>query len=114
MLQFYMDHHIPAAITDGLRRRGIDCLTADEDGAARTADARLLERAAQLSRILGSFDSDFLAITAEWLSIKNRFHGLVFANLNKLTPARAIEDLAIIAEVLGAQEVVDQIIFIPL
>ena len=34
MLSVYMDHHVPAAITEGLRSRGIDVLTAFEDGHA--------------------------------------------------------------------------------
>ena len=32
-LQLYMDHHVPSAITRGLRQRGIDVLTAQQDDA---------------------------------------------------------------------------------
>ncbi len=31
-IQFYMDVHIRRSITDGLRRIGLDVLTAQEDG----------------------------------------------------------------------------------
>jgi len=48
MLAVYMDHHVPAAITDGLRSRGIDVLTALEDGHADADDPVLL------ARVLGS------------------------------------------------------------
>lgn len=34
MLSFYMDHHVFSSITRGLRERGIDVLTAEEDGCA--------------------------------------------------------------------------------
>lgn len=34
MLAVYMDQQVPAAITGGLRERGIDVLTAFEDGHA--------------------------------------------------------------------------------
>ena len=37
-LRLYMDHHVPAAITDGLRSRGVDVLTAFEDGTAEFED----------------------------------------------------------------------------
>jgi hypothetical protein len=40
-----MDVHIPLAITEGLRRRGIDVLTAQQDGAHRLEDDLLLQRA---------------------------------------------------------------------
>lgn len=29
-ISFYMDEHIPAAVSDGLRRRGVDVLTAQQ------------------------------------------------------------------------------------
>ncbi|MBS0267038.1 MAG: DUF5615 family PIN-like protein, partial [Planctomycetes bacterium] len=44
-LALYMDQHVQAAITEGLRRRGIDVLTAHEDGFDRHSDAAILERA---------------------------------------------------------------------
>jgi len=31
-LALYMDHHVPRTITQGLRARGVDILTAYEDG----------------------------------------------------------------------------------
>ena len=39
----YMDVHVPAAITAGLRRRGLDVLTSQEDGSDTLSDERLLE-----------------------------------------------------------------------
>ena len=40
MLRLYMDVHVKAAITTGVRRRGIDVVTAQEDGSQRLEDAR--------------------------------------------------------------------------
>jgi len=37
-----MDVHVKAAITAGVRRRGIDVITAQEDGATRLEDIPLL------------------------------------------------------------------------
>jgi hypothetical protein len=48
MLQLYMDVHVKAAITAGVRRRGIDVVTAQEDGSQRLEDAALLARATVL------------------------------------------------------------------
>jgi hypothetical protein len=44
-LMLSMDVHIRQAVTDGLRRRGVDVLTAQEDNAARLSDDELLDRA---------------------------------------------------------------------
>jgi len=41
-LSLYMDHHVHATITEGLRQRGIDVLTAHEDGASQLDDEELL------------------------------------------------------------------------
>jgi len=61
----YMDVHVPRPITRGLRRRQVDVLTAQEDGTTRWKDADLLNRAAQLDRILFSQDEDLLAEAAK-------------------------------------------------
>jgi hypothetical protein len=58
-----MDHHVPAAITEGLRGRAVDVVTAKEDGSDRLDDDQLLERAGKLGRVLFSQDEDLLAIT---------------------------------------------------
>ena len=57
----YMDVHVRWAITAGLRRRGVDVLTAQQDGAARFEDPALLDRATQLGRVLVSQDDDLQA-----------------------------------------------------
>ena len=51
-----MDVHIPAAITRGLRRRGVDVLTAQEDATTLYSDADLLDRAGEPDRLLFSMD----------------------------------------------------------
>ena len=60
-LAFYMDHHVPKAITNGLRLRGVDVLTAYEDGTREYEDADLLDRATELQRVLFTQDDDLLS-----------------------------------------------------
>ena len=48
-VRLYMDVHIPLVITEGLRRCGLDVLTAQQDGADRLDDDLLLQRATTLS-----------------------------------------------------------------
>ena len=61
MLALYMDHHVPRAITEGLRLRSIDVITAYEDGADDMDDPALLDRANELGRVLFTQDDDLLA-----------------------------------------------------
>ncbi|MDX2214138.1 MAG: DUF5615 family PIN-like protein [Oculatellaceae cyanobacterium bins.114] len=51
-IALYMDVHIPQAITDQLRRRGVDVLTAFDDEAQELPDDQLLLRVTQLNRVL--------------------------------------------------------------
>lgn len=63
-IALYMDQHVPRAITVGLRLRGVDVLTAYEDGASELDDLELLDRAAELGRVLFTQDDDLLAEAA--------------------------------------------------
>lgn len=54
-----MDVHMPLAITEALRRRGVDVLRAQDDGNERTEDPVLLDRSAELQRAIFTHD-DFL------------------------------------------------------
>jgi hypothetical protein len=61
MTPFYFDVHVPAAVADQLRRRGVDILTAQEDGKAELDDPDLLARSTTLGRVLFTQDIRFKA-----------------------------------------------------
>jgi len=58
-IALYMDVHIPQAITDQLRRRGVDILTAVDDEAYELPDDQLLLRVSQLNGVLFTQDIRF-------------------------------------------------------
>jgi hypothetical protein len=92
-----MDVNVPFAITLGLRRRGIDVLTSQDDGTRSVSDEILLERATDLGRILVSHDRDVLKIAKQWQSAGRRFVGSIFAHQQGLGIGRCIDDLELIA-----------------
>ncbi|MFN8500018.1 MAG: DUF5615 family PIN-like protein [Anaerolineae bacterium] len=109
-----MDHHVSAAITDGLRKRGVDVLTAHEDGAARFDDDTLLSRATELGRVLFSQDRDLLVIAHARLETGVEFAGLIYAHQLNITVGRAVRDLEMLATLLDTADLRNQIEFIPL
>jgi hypothetical protein len=111
-LALYMDHHVPAAITQGLRQRGVDVLTAWEDGTASLDDELLLERATQLGRFLFTQDRDFLAIVAQRWQAGRDFAGLVFGQAN-LTIGQGVRDLELIAKVFDPPDMLNRLERIP-
>lgn len=61
-IRFYMDQHFPAAVSYGLRRHGVDVLTAQEAGRCGLSDQEQLEFATAEERVVATFDTDFLAL----------------------------------------------------
>lgn len=59
-IALYMDEQVPKAITLGLRQRGVDVLTVQDDGFTTTPDPIVLDRATELGRVIFSQDDDFL------------------------------------------------------
>ncbi len=76
-LRLYMDHHVPLAITEGQRARGVDVLTCYEDGTSELDDTSLLQRAPELGRVLFTQDADFLSVANEWQESEREFVGIV-------------------------------------
>ncbi len=113
-LGLYMDVHVPAGITRGLRRRGVDVLTAQEDGAARFLDPDLLDRVAVLGRIVFTRDSDFLAEGVRRHRAGLSFATIVYAHQQHVSIGRCVEDLEIVARASTTDEATGQIIYLPL
>jgi hypothetical protein len=109
-----MDYHVHTAITEGLRRRGVDVITAHEDGAAEFDDERLLQRATQLGHVLFSQDKDLLTLTHQWLGAGIEFSGLVYAHQLSVTIGQAVRDLELIAKALDPPDMRNHIEFLPL
>jgi hypothetical protein len=76
-VRFYMDHNVQGAVVDALRVRGVDCLTAQEDGTITLDDDSLLARATELGRVLVTHDKDFFTIFETWWSAGRTLAGIV-------------------------------------
>jgi hypothetical protein len=109
-----MDVHVPAAITEGLRSRGVDVLTSQDDGTRRWEDEKLLMRATELQRILFTQDEDLLRIAAGWQQSGLEFSGVVFAHQEESAPGPIIDDLELIAQCGLPDELVNRVVYLPL
>jgi predicted nuclease of predicted toxin-antitoxin system len=66
-----MDVQVEMAITQGLRRRGVVVLHAQENGTDRFSDPDLLDRATALGYVAFTRDIDFLIEGARRQSVEN-------------------------------------------
>lgn len=113
-LAFYMDVNIPRAISDGLRARDVDVLTAQEDGAGRMADKDLLDRASALNRIVFTHDQDFLREAEQRQSKGIPFAGVIFVRQERVSIGECVSDLELAATVGQSAELANRVEFLPL
>ncbi|MBI5759123.1 MAG: DUF5615 family PIN-like protein [Planctomycetales bacterium] len=113
-LTFYFDQHVPSAIASGLRRRGIDVVTCDQDGTSQLSDDQLLERARELGHVIFTLDADFLEIANDRMTRGQEFAGVVYAHQLHITIGQAVRDLDLIARVLSIEDVTNRVIYLPL
>ena len=113
-IRFYMDVHVPYAMTLELRLRGVDVLTAQEDGAGMLEDSKLLDRASTLGRVLVTQDADFLKEAARRQENAQRFAGVVFAPQLDVTIGQCVRDLELIARASDPEDWINWVEFLPL
>jgi predicted nuclease of predicted toxin-antitoxin system len=111
---FYAGVHFPRPLTDGLRRRGVDILTAQEDHAARLSDPELLDRATQMGRAVLTFDRDFLLEAARRLEAGASFAGVIYVRAVRVSLRAYPFDLELIATACTSAEVANRIVRVPL
>jgi predicted nuclease of predicted toxin-antitoxin system len=110
----YMDQHVPRAVTNGLRMRNVEVLTAFEDGAGTLDDAALLDRASALGRVLSTQDDDLLAEAALRQTTGVPFAGVVYAHQLRVSIGACIRDLEIVATVGEPEDLQQRVLYLPL
>ena len=106
-IKLYLDEHVHSAVRDGLRRRGIDVLTAQEANMRGAIDEEHLSLALSQGRVILTQDADFLRLHAA-----GTVHsGIIYAP-QKTPVGTIIRGVMLIVEVLDAGEIEGQIEFI--
>lgn len=113
-ITFYMDAHIPRAITIELRIRKVDVLTAQEDGADILPDPELLDRATQLNRVLFTFDDDFLGEAVKRQREHISFNGVIYSHPLRISIGQCIKDLELISKAGETEDLKNHIVYLPL
>ncbi len=106
-IKFYLDEHIPKAVAEGLRRRGIDVTTVQDLGLQGAEDIRHLERATQDGRVIVTQDADFLRLHAAG----RPHHGIVYAP-QQTSISHLLRSLVLLQDVVSAQDMVRHVEFL--
>jgi predicted nuclease of predicted toxin-antitoxin system len=113
-IKLYMDVHVRRAVTEGLRTRGVDVLTAQEDGAGEYGDPGLLDRATELGRVLFTQDDDLLREATARQQSGTAFAGVIYAHQLNVTVGQCVDELELITKVSDAEEWLNHLTFLPL
>ena len=108
-----MDVNVSRALTNGVRRLGVEVLTAQEDESRRLTDDSMLKRAAELGRVLFTQDQDFFTLTYELLAQGTQCPGVIYAH-QKRPIGDCIQELQLIAELMEPEELANRCLKLPL
>lgn len=111
---FYMDVHVPAAITGQLRLHGVQALAASEEGTNRLPDDELLQLATDLGRVVVTQDIRFRVMAEEWQRQRRPFAGLIFARQRPNQVGVYTPDLELIAKASEPEEWKNAVVRLPL
>ncbi len=114
MISYYLDENVEGQITRGLRQRGIDVLTIEDDGQGGRSDPEVIERAARLGRVAFSRDRDFLHEAARRQRDGDSFQGVVYASKAEVAFGRVIDDLVLLTEAGQPENFQNAVFFLPL
>jgi uncharacterized protein with PIN domain len=106
-IKFYLDEHVPNAVAEGLRRRGVDVLTVQAAGRSGMADPQQLSFALAEQRVLVTMDSDFLVIASRGVV----HSGIAYANPNS-SIGELIRAIILLYDVLAPADMMNHVEFL--
>jgi predicted nuclease of predicted toxin-antitoxin system len=103
-IRYYMDEHVPRAVSEGLRRRGVDVATTQEAGQLGADDDVQLAYATSQGRALFTQDDDFLRLAAGEIT----HAGIIYAPQGT-SIGTMVRGLMLISEVYTDEEMVNHV-----
>jgi predicted nuclease of predicted toxin-antitoxin system len=111
-LRLYADECVDGRVLAGLRRRGIDIVSAQDEGLLSTPDQQHMQRASELGRVVVTADQDFLAIVSDLRRRGGPFPGLFY--IQHGTPVgETVRNIADAAEILDPPDMENWVEWIP-
>lgn len=111
-LKIYTDENVDIKVVDGLKRRGIKALSTLETGNIGASDEEHFRHASNLKAVIFTHDHHFLEI-ANKLIYEGRNHwGIIYVEMNRLSVGECVRRLALYADILSAEEMINQIEFL--
>lgn len=104
-IRFHLDEHLPNAIAQGLRRRGIDVTTIAEVGLESSSDIDQLNFAFSQLRVLVTHDADFLRLHNQGV----KHAGIAYCHQRSRSIGEILPRLVLIYEHLSPEDMSGQV-----
>lgn len=95
------------AIVEGLKRRGVDTISARDMGKLGLTDEEQFEVATEIGAVILTHDADFLR-----LAIKRQHSGVVFVHRQKYSVGECIRRLKSLAETKSTRDMANKVLFL--
>jgi len=111
-MKIYCDENIESAIVEGLRRRGIEVISARDTGDLGKSDEYHLKRAYELGAVILTYDVDFLKIAHQKYQEGKEHKGILYAHPQDLSLGECIRLVELVTQVLTEEEMENRIEFL--
>lgn len=106
-IKFYLDESVNIAVVNGLRRRGIEVVSAAEVHNLGLSDDAQLKYAVNNDLVIVTHDADFLSI-----AINLEHKGIAYAHLQKYRIGDLIRKLKLLWEISNQKEMLNHVEFL--
>jgi predicted nuclease of predicted toxin-antitoxin system len=111
-LKIYTDENVDVRVAEGLRRRGVEASTAYDEQNVGITDEIQFAQAAAIGAVIFTHDPDLIEIATE-INRRGEDHcGVIFVDMHRLRLGECIRRLALYAEVVTTEEMVNRIEFL--
>lgn len=108
-MKIYADENIELSIIEGLRRRGIEVVSAIELGYIGKLDEFHIKKAFEIKAVILTHDVDFLRMTNR---SEVRHLGIIFSHSKNVSIGQCIRGVELIAKILTDKEMENHIEFL--
>lgn len=109
-----MDENVKGAISRQVRRRGLDVITAQEDGYETRPDPDIMDRATALGRVIFTQDEDLLAEASLRQTNGLPFSGVIYAHQIGVSIGQCVRDLELLGQVGTTEDFAGLVHYLPL
>jgi predicted nuclease of predicted toxin-antitoxin system len=113
MFPLYTDISVNGAIVNALIRAGVDLLRAQDDGMDGIADETVLDRAAELRRVLFTQDKDFAIIAEQRERSSVPFYCVIYMAQGKMPIPACVSAIELVLGATTANEIENRLYRLP-